>query len=440
MWTRAYLLLHYKRTNVTIRYQELASEIERDVRRGRLRPGDLLPTVRSHAEVLGASPTTVAAAYRLLRQRGIVVGDGRRGTRVSPTRAIADRSPMTIPRGVRDLATGNPDPSLLPSIQLPVVESRLYGESPHVARLIELATAQFAADRVATDAVTVVGGALDGVERVLQSHLAPGDRVVVEDPGYTGVLDLLPAMGLVPAPVAVDGEGITASGLNRAIALGAKAVILTPRAQNPTGAALTEGRARTLRRFLGDVLVIEDDHAGAISGAPARSVAGKSPHWAVVRSVSKSLGPDLRVAVLAGDPTTVARVEARQRVGAGWVSHLLQHAVVKLWTDRGVQAQLRRATTIYGARRTALVQALRERGLPAFGASGLNVWMPVSGEQEVVAGLLERGWAVTAGERFRVRSEPGIRITTATLEPGEAETLAVDIAAVLRPGRLTRLG
>ena len=396
--------------------------------------------MRSHAEALGASPTTVAAAYRLLRQRGIVVGDGRRGTRVSPTRAIADRSPMTIPRGVRDLATGNPDPALLPSIQLPILESRLYGESAHVARLIELASAQFAADGIPTDAVTVVGGALDGVERVLQAHLAPGDRVVVEDPGYTGVLDLLPAMGLVPVPVVVDHEGITAPELKRAIELGAKAVVLTPRAQNPTGAALTEGRARTLRRLLGDVLVIEDDHAGAISGAPALTVATKSAHWAVVRSVSKSLGPDLRVAVLAGDPTTVARVEARQRVGAGWVSHLLQHAVVKLWTDRSVQAQLRRATATYATRRTALVQALRSRTIPALGESGLNVWVPVSGEQEMVAGLLERGWAVTAGERFRVRSGPGIRVTTATLEPEEAETLAADVAAVLRPGRLTRLG
>jgi DNA-binding transcriptional MocR family regulator len=425
---------------VPVRYQDLAADIERDVQRGRLRPGDLLPTVRSHADALGASPTTVAAAYRLLRQRGIVVSEGRRGTRVSPTRAITERSPLTIPRGVRDLATGNPDAALLPSIELPVIESRLYGDSAHVGRLIELATTQFTSDGIRADAVTVVGGALDGVERVLQAHLSPGDRVVVEDPGYTGVLDLLPAMGLVAVPVAVDREGITAFGLNRAIGIGAKAVILTPRAQNPTGAALTEGRARTLRRFLGDVLVIEDDHAGAISGAPARSVAGKSPHWAVVRSVSKSLGPDLRVAVLAGDPTTVARVEARQRVGAGWVSHLLQHAVVKLWTDRGVQAQLRRATSTYGLRRTTLVSALRRRGLPTFGESGLNVWMPVNSEQEVVAGLLERGWAVTAGERFRVRSAPGVRITTATLEPDEAESLVADIASVLQPARLTRLG
>src|SRR5205807_3161292 len=161
--------------------------------------------------------------------------------------------------------------------------------------------------------------------------------------------------------------------------------------------------------------------------------------WAVVRSTSKWLGPDLRLAVVAADPTTAARVEGRQRLGAGWVSHLLQHLVADLWSRRSTATLLARATRVYARRRVALLEALSGRGVEATGGSGLNIWVPVSEEQPVVAGLLARGWAVAAGERFRRRTPPAIRITVATLDTEGAEDLAAQVAAVLRPSRTTRL-
>ena len=64
-----------------------------------------------------------------------------------------------------------------------------------MARLVELAQADFAADGINGD-LAVVGGALDGIERVLQTELRPGDRVVVEDPSWPRIADLLHALGL----------------------------------------------------------------------------------------------------------------------------------------------------------------------------------------------------------------------------------------------------
>jgi len=57
----------------------------------------------------------------------------------------------------------------------------------------------------------------------------------------------------------------------------------------------------------------------------------------------------------------------------------------------------------------------------------------VPSEDVVLAGLLDRGWAVAAGERFRRRAEPAVRITTATLDPADARRLARDLADVLSP-------
>jgi DNA-binding transcriptional MocR family regulator len=282
---------------------------------------------------------------------------------------------------------------------------------------------------------------MDGMERTLLAHLRPGDRVAVEDPCYPAVRDLVAAMGMTADPVALDEYGARPEELQRALAHGAVAFLLTPRAQNPTGAALDEARTAELRAVLdahAGTLLVEDDHAGSISGAPALSLApGHHGPWAVVRSVAKTLGPDLRLAVMAGDPTTVARVEGRQRLGTGWVSHVLQELVVELLRDPATAALVARATDVYTERRTGLVAALARGGLRCWGRSGLNVWIPVAEEAAAVQHLLSRGWGVRGGERYRFRAAPAIRVTIADLLPGEAERLAADLTEVVRGARRT---
>lgn len=412
----------------------IAHSVESAVVGGKLIAGELLPPVRSLAAHLGVSPATVAAAYRILRERGVVVADGRRGTRVRPAPPIALPRNVPLPRNVRDLAEGNPDPALLPRLPALQVEQRLYGDDLNDRRLIELAREQFREDGIAAEHVSVVSGAMDGIERVLREHLRPGDRVAVEDPCFTGVLDLLHVLSLVAVPVPVDDEGLLPSELRRAVR-SAQALIVTPRAQNPTGATFTPRRARELRAILSprhDLLLVEDDHAGAVAGAGYVSLVDRSrERWAVVRSVSKSLGPDLRVALLAADAQTHARVEGRQTLGVRWVSHILQRLVVSLWRDRAPA----RAGRVYTERRNALLRELRTRGIAAHGASGLNVWIPVSEESATVQALLHAGWAVKAGERYRIASPPAIRVTITSLEPADAARFAEDLASVITPRR-----
>jgi DNA-binding transcriptional MocR family regulator len=346
---------------------------------------------------------------------------------------------------VRNLIQGSPDPQLLPDLhsiaQRLTLRPRLYGETTNRAQLLTLAAKQLAADHIPTTALAVLGGALDAIERVLQAHTRPGDRIAVEDPGYSEIFDLLRALGLVAEPVAIDEFGLLPDALERALKGRVAACILTPRAQNPTGAAFDETRVRELHKVFdrhANVLVIEDDHAGPVAGAPALTVCHhKKERWAVVRSVSKSLGPDLRLAVVAGDVTTIARVEGRQSIGAGWVSHILQEIVETLWADPATMEKLRLAAAAYIARRTALITALKAHGIVAYGRSGLNVWIPVPEEGSLITSLAAAGWGVRGGERYRIKSPPAIRVTIATLQPDDAAHLAADIARCLRSDRRT---
>jgi DNA-binding transcriptional MocR family regulator len=424
---------------------QIAASVEAGIRDGRLAPGGRLPPIRGLAAALGVSPMTVASAYRDLRRRGLLVAAGRRGTRVADRPPLPVRTRIFVPPGTRDLASGNPDPDLLPPLgdALARIDAspRLYLEEGKLPALVELAEAQFAADGIAVPALAVVGGALDGIERVLQAQLRPGDSVAVEDPGFVRAYDLFRPLGLFLEPVGLDDYGPRPDELERALSRGARAVVLTPRAQNPTGAALDQQRASDLRALLQaheDVLVVEDDHAVGVSGVPAFSVCEPArPSWATVRSVSKSLGPDLRVAVLAGDPTTIARVEGRQLLGTGWVSRILQQIVVAFWSDPATRERLERAEEIYRARRVTLLESLAAHGIAAQGRSGLNVVVPVAEEASPAAALLQRGWAVTALERWRINSPPALRITTATLRPDEAERLSSDLATALAAQAVT---
>jgi DNA-binding transcriptional MocR family regulator len=368
--------------------------------------------------------------------RGVLISDGRRGTTVAVQPALAVRVASMLPGGVRNLAEGGPDPALLPDLE--AVTSRLkprgrmYGQPYNDAELLRLAERMFAADGIASGPIAIVGGALDGVERVLRAQLRVGDRVAVEDPGYHLVFDLLKALGLNAVPVPLDECGLLPEHLERVLRRGVEALLLTPRAQNPTGSALDRTRTAELRRVVKafpDLLVIEDDHAGPVAGTPAFTVnePGRT-RWALVRSVSKWLGPDLRVAFLTGDELTIGRVEGWQRLGAGWVSNLLQQIVATLCSGEGTISQVADAAKAYQARREALIRELASHGIKAFGKSGLNVWIPVAEEVATVRSLLHAGWAVAGGERFRIASPPAVRVTISNLQVSEANRFAADFA------------
>lgn len=416
---------------------------------GELPPGRPLPPMRELAGELGVNPNTVAAAYRTLRERGVIETAGRRGSRVRARPATAPREEIRVdaPEGVRDISRGNPDPRLLPPLHEALAaaaarsgrEPVLYGAADLSPELAVAARAALDADGVPGGPVAVTSGALDAIERVLAAHLRPGDVVAVEDPGWGSLLDLIPALGLRAVPVALDDDGPLPEQAEAALRQGARALVVTSRAQNPTGAAVSADRARALRAVLAahpGTLLIEDDHGHGITTLPLHPLAGGTDHWVLVRSTAKAYGPDLRLAVLTGDPVTVDRVRGRQRLGPGWVSRLLQDAVTHLWRTGAVDGAA--VAGAYGAPRDALVRELAARGVAAHGRSGMNVWVPVPDETGAVARLLHAGWAVAPGARFRISSPPGVRLTVSLVSASEAGRLAADVAAALRPAQAGR--
>ena len=354
--------------------------LEAAVREGRLAPGERLPTVRGLAKDLRLSPVTVSAAYGALNRRGLLLTEGRLGTRVNPRPPIVPAPAggrggrrASRPRHRQSRPRSPAPPWARPA--WPRREAAALRLPPGIRRSWPWPARTWPVTD-ATHAMAIVGGAMDGIERVLQAHLQPGDRVAVEDPGYTAVLDLLGALGLRPEPVPLDTSGCNRGRSHPRCDGERKACLVTPRAQNPTGAALSADRARDLRAVLAkhpEVLVVEDDHAGPVAGAAAVTDGSRSaPSMGGGALGVEVAGPDLRVGFLAGDEATVSRVEGRQALGSGWVSHILQETVVRLWKAPENVKRLQDAARIYEDRRLALLRAVRRRFLKAEGRSGLQ--------------------------------------------------------------------
>jgi DNA-binding transcriptional MocR family regulator len=422
---------------------EIAASVRELIERGALRPGDALPSVRTLADELGVNRNTAVAAYRQLTLAGLVETRGRGGTRVT------DRSPVpqegfTPDSVLRDVATGNPDPSLIPDptpalagVAGPRV---LYGEPVLDPGLERWADAWMRADLAPTDVhLTVTSGAADAVERLLAQALVRDDAVALEDPCFLTSIHTVRVGGYRPVPVPVDDEGMTVEGLRAALEQGVRALVCTPRAQNPTGSTLSERRAAELREVLREhpyVLVIEDDHFSMLSRSPFRSVIGPDhQRWALVRSVSKFLGPDMCLAVTASDAETAERLAMRLSPGTTWVSHLLQRLTLALVSDPAVAAGIARAGDHYAARNAAFAARLTALGIPARSGDGLNLWvaLPVPA-REVSTHLMRRGWLARTGDEFSLGAVPTahrLRLTVHDLSDEDADRLAVDIAAAV---------
>ncbi len=424
----------------------LAAAVSRAVSDRVLAPGAKLPPIRTVAAELALSPTTVSAAWAQLARSGVIRTEGRRGTTVLAGASGGDRYQRAVGRPVslaQDLSTGVPDGALLPGLArvLATLDTAgtpaSYLEAPVLPDLEALLRRDWPYD---AQQLTVVDGAMDALDLVARTLLRFGDRVVVEHPGFPPLFDLLESQSIDVVGVPLDEHGMQVEGLAAELSRGpVAAVVLQPRAQNPTGVSTTRRRAQQLAELLrtSAALVVEDDSAHGLSKTPALSLGEWLPERTLhIRSFSKSYGPDLRLAALSGGAEQVRTIEARRHLGQGWSSRLLQHILVGLLTDAEAVAAVDRAREIYDRRRRMLVETLAGHGITVGGEEGLNVWIPVRDESAATVKLASQGIGVSAGSPFAVRPEPGgfIRVTAGLVGERHAE-LAAALADAAGSGR-----
>lgn len=417
--------------------QGIAAAIGRLVSSGAVAEGDRLPTVRALSAALGVSPTTVSEAWRTLAAVGAIEPRGRLGTfvgrRPGPGSGQRYRRVTEGPGHFDlDLSTGTPDVELLPDLRPIVADvgrqslTSTYLDRPVLPGLWDHLAASWP---FPAEDITVVDGAMDAFDRIAREVVRLGDRVVVEDPTFPPVLDLLDQLGAEVIGVPLDAEGISTAGLEAALAHRPSMVFLQPRAQNPTGITMSARRARAVARAIAatDAIVVEDDHSAAIASGELVSIGTWIPERTVhVRGFSKSHGPDLRLAAVGGAASVIDAITSRRLLGPGWSSRILQSVLLALLTDPSTIWQVEAARHEYAVRRRTFSRALVEHGLEVTGTDGINVWVAVADERSALVQLAAQGIGVAPGDPFAVRrGGDHLRITIGLFDGSEAEIRAL---------------
>jgi GntR family transcriptional regulator / MocR family aminotransferase len=444
---------------------QVAAGLRTAIRSGRLAGGVRLPASRELAGDLGTSRGVVVEAYEQLVAEGFLVARQGSGTRVAdlqPASAAAAAPPAATapPRIAYDLRVGTPDLSAFPrrawlaamrQVMKAVPHEALgYGDPGGVPELrAELAAylRRVRAADVAADRLVVTSGVAQGLHLAIGALAKTGQPVplAVEDPHSARTLALLEDAGALRVPVPVDGEGIVVDELRRTPA---RAVMVTPAHQYPTGVVLSPRRRAELVAWAAEVdgVVLEDDYDAEFryDRDPVGCLQALCPQRVVLLgSVSKALAPGLRLGWLVARPPLAQAVQAARATSDLGSPVLDQYALAELLASGAYDRQLRQLRRRYRARRDALTGALA-RWLPGAVVHGVSAGIqlyvelpPGHDEAAVVRAAAERGVAVEGVAPLRIAGggPPALVLGFARLPEHRIAEAVRLLAEATRPAR-----
>jgi GntR family transcriptional regulator/MocR family aminotransferase len=447
---------------------QIAAELRTAIRSGRLAGGGRLPASRELARDLGTSRGVIVEAYEQLVAEGFLVSRRGSGTRVAELQPAGPAGHAgvihrpTAPRHLRhDLTPGTPDLSAFPRrawlaamrqvMKVTPHEALGYGDPGGVPELRgELATylRRVRAADVTPDRLVVTSGVAQGLALVIgELATARPLPLAVEDPHSVRTSALLETAGAVRVPVPVDGEGIDVDSLRRSAA---RAVIVTPAHQYPTGVVLSPRRRAQLVAWAAEVdgVVLEDDYDAEFryDRDPVGCLQALSPQRVVLLgSVSKSLAPGLRLGWLVAPPALAEAARSARATSDLGSPVLDQYTLAQLLASGAYDRQLRQLRRRYRARRDALTAAVA-RFLPGAVVHGVSagvqlyVALPTGcDEAAVVEAAAERGVAVEGVGPLRIAGDgpPALLLGFARLPEHrltEAVRLLAEAVATSSPG------
>ena len=445
-------------------YRQLYEQVAEQIRNGRLGVGERLPATRELAGLLGLNRTTVSAAYEILETEGLITGQVGRGSFVTRGKAraggvdwdvILDRQelPASAPalspdREVVRFVMSRPSDALFPladfraSCAAVLARGDLAeilqlgspsGYEPLRRHLLEDARRQGLASP--GDDLLITNGCQQSLDLIGRVLLRPGDAVVVEDPVYSGLKNLLAGMGAQLIGIPIGADGMDLAHLERSLRRERpRFLVVASNFQNPTGATLPLGTRRALLEAAHNagVPVIENDAYGELryrgQALPSLKQLDQREGTVLLRSFSKVSFPGLRVGWALGPKPLMERLRYAKETSDLHTDQLSQAVLLEFVESGRLEVHRRRVLEAGAERLTAALAACREF-LPqgtrwSEPEGGMNLWVRLPkplDAAELLPRAQQEGVAYLPGRYFEVsRRDPGaLRLSFAGLPPEE---------------------
>ncbi len=409
-----------------------------------LKPGAKMPSIRAFANQLSVSVFTVVEAYDRLVARGVLESRASAGFFVQQPVAAEVAAPPKVLRfdagWYLKQVFENIDTPIKPGCgwlpetwmcedgvrralrQLAGDGVRLsgYGDPLGLAELrqqLARSLAQEQSIHVSPQQVLLCHGSSQGLDLVVRTLIAPGDVVLVDDPGYANLMSVLRLQGarLVGVPRTPDGYDLAA--LERLLRqTRPKAFFTQPRLQNPSGSRASLQQLHQLLRLAeqhGFWLVENDIHADMAAGhQPSLASLDRLQRVIYLGSFSKTIAANLRVGYLLADVAMVGRLAERKMLAGLSSSEVTERLVCHVVSDGRWRRHLRGLRERLATAHDEVASALQALGFVSFcePREGLYLWarhpdMPDS--RAMVQDAAEDGMLLGLGQLFSVSGQPG---------------------------------
>lgn len=362
------------------KYESVASWIKQQAEIGKLRPGKPLPSIRALSETFLCSKATVIRAYQELEQAGLIYAIPQIGFFLCEG-ITQDKKPAC---GLLDFASPMPDARVFSPQEFDLClreASRKYQEElfryhdvQGLESLRKLLAEDFQRAGVYANAASIflVNGAQQATGILASMPFPNGkDLILLEEPSYTGLVNLIKWRKLPIATIPRDEKGLDLPSIERHFRTQrVKFFYTTPRFHNPLGTSLTREEKKRLAHLAQkyDVYIIEDDYLSELRGGYdmplhyyAQGLPERSEHNRVIylKTFSKILLPELRIAAIVL-PSPLQKEFLRQKQSVDFGSSLLLQGALEICITHGLLALMQKRAALYGEKQRIFRHFLQE--------------------------------------------------------------------------------